>query len=177
MRHNRLLFCGLFICNFFWLSPRQPKAFIDKLVVTRWKEVCPQLPSIKCPGNLKFLCVHYTTLPPLSLLTPARSLPNILGIPYGNQWQLLDESLVERKSSDSWKSRSYICEMMERFSLLTTSLGKNLTYKINSYQVKLSRKRTFHHLMSTGATEKSLHTILLYGSHTRNITYPVCLHC
>ena len=30
-----------------------------------------------------------------------------------------------------------------------------------SYQVKLSRKRTFHHFMSTGATEKSYDELIV----------------
>ena len=42
--------------------------------------------------------------------------------------------------------------------------------KISSYQVKLSRKRTFHHFMSTGAIEKSLHLSYLTTSW-------VWLHC
>ena len=37
----------------------------------------------------------------------------------------------------------------------------NFHLVVTSYQVKLSRKRTFHHFMSTGATEKSLHFISL----------------
>ena len=40
----------------------------------------------------------------------------------------------------------------ERFSFLTTSV------RISCYQLKLSRTRTFHHFMSTWATEKSLHS-------------------
>ena len=54
----------------------------------------------------------------------------------------------------------------ERFSFLTTSVDNNLSdvstgcsspplCGISCYQLKLSRKRTFHHLLSTGATEKS----------------------
>ena len=44
--------------------------------------------------------------------------------------------------------------------VLLRGMSIETTGKISSYQVKLSIKRTFHHFMSTGATEKSLHSYL-----------------
>ena len=34
------------------------------------------------------------------------------------------------------------------------------TFRLDAYQVKVSKKRTFHHFMSTGATGKSLHLVV-----------------
>ena len=42
--------------------------------------------------------------------------------------------------------------------------------KISSYQVQLSRKRTFHHFMSTGATEKSLHAYYNIIANTKGLS-------
>ena len=56
-----------------------------------------------------------------------------------------------------------------RAKLQRTRASSQNVGKISSYQVKLSRKRTFHLFMSTGATEKSLHPMT--GLVTR-LTFP-----